>query len=371
MLNYLFKILKVFFISVLFFLIFDITVGKFTYKKLIKKKLVDVDITSLSKRDKIFDHKVAKNYNGLVGWGDKRYKFCTDNNGFRISCDKKEKNLKNFDIGFIGDSFTEGTGVSFENSFVGLIENNLSNKKIANLGLSSYSPSIYLTKIKKLLNNGYKFKEIIVFVDISDLVDDTLCYKVIENTKVVRKNTFPDCFQNFNIKKNKFNDFFENNFKFSNILFNFIFKKNDLNNKKIKNQLKHSRSEWTYNYNKKNFNNFKFDEVSSLSINHMEKLYSLLSKNSINLSVAVYPWPGTLKFDKENNLQVKIWKKFCINKCSKFYNFMPQFFSEINNNDFYNSYKKLFIEGDIHFNEYGNRIIAENFILKYNELLLN
>ena len=46
---------------------------------------------------------------------------------------------------------------------------------------------------------------------------------------------------------------------------------------------------------------------------------------------------------------------------------MPQFFSEINNNDFYNAYKKIFIEGDIHFNEYGNRIIAENFILKYNE----
>ena len=363
----LFKLFKIFLISISFFLFLDLTIGKYTYKKFIVKNLPDIDLKELSARDEIYDHKVATNYNSLVGWGDKRYKFCTDNNGFRISCDKKDKNLKNFDIAFIGDSFTEGTGYKYEETFVGLIERKLSNKKIANLGLSSYSPSIYLTKIKKLLNNGYKFKEIIVFVDISDLVDDTLCYKVIENTKVVRRITFPDCFKNLNIKNRKFNDFFEHNFKFSNILLNFIFKKNDLNNKKIQNQLKHSRSEWTYNYNKKNFNNSSFDDVSSLSINHMEKLYSLLNENSINLSVAVYPWPGTLKFDNEKNLQVKIWKKFCINKCSKFYNFMPQFFSEINNNDFYNSYKKIFIEGDIHFNEYGNRIIAENFILKYNE----
>lgn len=366
MLNYLFKILKVFFISVLFFLIFDITVGKFTYKKFIKKKLVDVDITSLSKRDKIFDHKLAKNYNGLVGWGNKRYKFCTDNNGFRVSCDKKEKNLKNFDIGFIGDSFTEGTGVSFENSFVGLIEKKLSNKKIANLAVSSYSPSIYLTKINKLLKDGYNFKEIIIFIDLSDFTDDTLCYKVIKNKKVLRRDTFPICFNNFNKKESKLNNFFEKNLKFSSILLNLINKKSYLNKQKIKNQLNNSRAEWTYNYDKKNFNNFEFKEVSSLSINHMKNLYLLLNEKSIDLSVAVYPWPGTLRYDKSENLQVSIWREFCENRCLKFYNFMPDFFSKINTNDFYTSYKEIFIEGDIHFNRQGNKIISDNFIKKYN-----
>ena len=301
----------------------------------------------------------------MVGWGDKRYKFCTDNNGFRIDCEKKEKNLKNFDIGFIGDSFTEGTGVNYENSFVGLIENKLPNKKIANLAVSSYSPSIYLTKIKKLLNNGYTFKEIIIFIDLSDLTDDTLCYKVIDNQKVLRRKTFPECFNNFNKNESKFTIFFEKNFKFTNILLNVINKKNHFNKQKIQNQLNNSRAEWTYNYNKKNFNNFEFREVSSLSINHMKNLHLLLKANSTDLSVAVYPWPGTLRFDKLDNLQVKIWKDFCKNRCLKFYNFMPNFFSEINSKDFYASYKEIFIEGDIHFNKKGNKIISENFIKKY------
>ena len=365
MLSYLIKILKISFVSVLFFLIFDITVGKYAYKKFIKKKLIDVDISTLSKRDKVFDHKLAKNFNSLVGWGDKRYKFCTDNNGFRVSCDKKEEKLKNFDIGFIGDSFTEGTGVSYENSFVGLIEKELPNKKIANLAVSSYSTSIYLTKIKKLLKDGYNFKEIIIFIDLSDLTDDTLCYEVIENQKVVRRSTFLNCFDNFNSKESKLNNFFEKNLKFSSILYNFINKKNPINKQKIQNQLNSSRSEWTYNYNKKNFNNLEFKEVSSLSINHMKNLHLLLNKNSINLSVAVYPWPGTLRYDKSENLQVSIWREFCKNRCLKFYNFMPNFFSKINEDDFYSTYKEYFIEGDIHFNSQGNKIISDNFIKKY------
>ena len=90
----LFKILKIFLISISFFLFLDSTIGKYAYKKFIVKNLPDIDLKELSARDAIYDHKVATNYNSLVGWGDKRYKFCTDDNGFRISCDKKDKNLK-------------------------------------------------------------------------------------------------------------------------------------------------------------------------------------------------------------------------------------------------------------------------------------
>ena len=44
----------------------------------------------------------------------------------------------------------------------------------------------------------------------------------------------------------------------------------------------------------------------------MEKLSKLLKDNKIDLSLAVYPWPGTLKYDSENNKQVEIWQNFCI-----------------------------------------------------------
>ena len=156
-------------------------------------------------------------------------------------------------------------------------------------------------------------------------MDDTLCYKLNKKNIVLRKETFSTCYNNINAKKNKINNFFEHNFIFSNIIFKSILKKNPIEKEDIQNALNHSRSEWTYNYKKKNFNNLYFKEASSVSLGYMENLHSLLSSKSIKLSIAVYPWPGTLMFDKPENVHVKMWNNFCKKKCNKFYNFMPLF----------------------------------------------
>ena len=196
--------LKFCFMIIIFFIILDSTVGKYVYKKYVREQLLDIN-PNFSKIDEIYDHKFPKNFNAIGGWGNLRYKLCTDNNGFRTACNKKEKSIKKFDIAFIGDSFTEGLGYDYEQTFVGIIEKKLFDKKIANLSMSSYSPSIYYTKLKKLISEGYEFDEVIVFLDLSDLTDDILCYEVINDQRVVRRNTFETCFNNFNAKeKNKF-----------------------------------------------------------------------------------------------------------------------------------------------------------------------
>ena len=97
----------------------------------------------------------------------------------------------------------------------------------------------------------------------------------------------------------------------------------------------------------------------------MKNLHSLLNLNSIKLSIAVYPWPGTLMFDKPENIYVNMWKNFCKNKCHKFYDFMPKFYENVKSDNFYNSYKKIFIEGDIHLGDYGSEILAKEFLSKY------
>ena len=112
---------------------------------------MDIDV-SFGIRDDIYDHKFKPNYNVLAGWGKSRYRLCTDSNGFRNSCKNQFSNLKEFDIGFAGDSFTEAVGMNFEKSFVGIISSNLKDKKIANLAVTSYSPSIHYAKINFLLS---------------------------------------------------------------------------------------------------------------------------------------------------------------------------------------------------------------------------
>jgi hypothetical protein len=61
--------------------------------------------------------------------------------------------------------------MTYEKTFVGMYADNHRNLRIANLGVSSYSPTIYYAKIKNLLDSGFEFKKVIVFIDISDLVN--------------------------------------------------------------------------------------------------------------------------------------------------------------------------------------------------------
>ena len=79
---------------------------------------------------------------------------------------------------FIGDSFTEGVGVTYADSFVGQIGRRLEiqfpNKvEVLNAGVVSYSPKLMDLKIPYLSEQqGLKFDELHVFVDISDAYDE-------------------------------------------------------------------------------------------------------------------------------------------------------------------------------------------------------
>ena len=102
------------------------------------------------------------------------YTFCTNSYGFRSKCNSVEH--KKYDVAFIGDSFTEGVGLNYEDTFVGIIEN-LTQKKILNLGIVSSSPSLYLKDLNYILNEGIHFDDLIVAMDLSDIYDE-LSYNV-------------------------------------------------------------------------------------------------------------------------------------------------------------------------------------------------
>ena len=68
--------------------------------------------------------------------------FETDSNGFRNS-----ETPRQADYVFIGDSFTEGCGVNANDSFVQLLQDELTSS-VANLGRSAYSPGPELTVLK-------------------------------------------------------------------------------------------------------------------------------------------------------------------------------------------------------------------------------
>ena len=356
--------IKIFLITLVVFLFFDIVFGNYIYKKFIRSSFVDQDI-SFGNKDKIFDHGFVKSYKtNRAGWGNIRYTFCSDPNSFRSNCKDQFNKNKNFDLAFIGDSFTEGVGVNFENSFVGIVSSDLKKLRIANLAVSSYSPSIYYSKINYLLSNDYRFKEVIVFIDLSDIQDDSVCYE-LDNQTVKRRNNNFDCFKNKKKINEKIKRHLKLSFQFFELLKKQLINLNIVSYTPPKNILNHPRARWTYDYRKQDFNNMELNEAIDISVKNMELLSDLLKKNKIDLSVAVYPWPGTLKNDSRMNMQLKIWKDFCNSNCKNFFDLMEPFFALSEKQSFNRFYESVYIKDDVHFNEEGNRILAKNFLKLY------
>ena len=337
------KLLKISFITFALVLFTDIILGSYLLKFTPKK--IDATVPH-----NIFDHNLKKNFKANLEWAPgKTYLHCTDKNSFRTFCDKMSSSSKEFDIAFIGDSFTEGVGVNYKETFVGRITSHFKDLKIANLGVVSYSPSIYFTKLKYLLDDGYKFKRVIIYFDISDIYDDNKKYKFIDN-KIYRKKS---------ATLSKIQKSLKASFPFlaysTKFLKNNFFEKSNTINKCKYLDFCHEKSSWTFNEKY-----FGSEEIEK-SLKFMEMIHLLLNENDIKMSVGIYPWPAQIIYDTKDSKIVRLIDDFCKNKCEFFFNNFPDFFDEEYSNNKKDIISKYYIEGDVHFNSLGNEKLFINF----------
>ena len=136
-----------------------------------------------------------------VPWGHLSYNVRTNSLGFK---DFSVRDIPLVPEGrrivFMGDSFTEGVGVDYKDSFVGLIASALSADKIdvLNAGVVGYSPIIYWRKTLYLIEEiGLKFDELIVFLDISDPTNEVVSYRLDERGNVAERSPFSQEEKNF------------------------------------------------------------------------------------------------------------------------------------------------------------------------------
>jgi hypothetical protein len=298
------------------------------------------------------DYKYANTFRGT-------YRHCTNNYGFKDKCGSKGK--KNYDLAFIGDSFVE-SAIEHEKTIPGIFESK-SKLSIVNLGVITYSPKIYLSKINYLLENGFKFKHVIIFIDISDFWDDSNWYS-IDNNFVVKDKDYKE-------KNLELRDTLREKFPLTNFYF-FLIKRIDFlktkgteeNTFPIFLDKVEMKAKWTYNKEEKikDYDLTQSEGAAEMKAT-MEKLYIILKKNKIKMSIAVYPWPQQLLKDKKDSLHVKMWRDFCIGRCSNFINMFPVFFDEMEKTSFLDVYKKYYYWNDVHFNQKGNELIA-NYLIK-------
>ncbi|NKA01025.1 MAG: hypothetical protein EBV81_03290 [Proteobacteria bacterium] len=375
--KYFLKILLIIFISFFLFLIIDYYFGKIFIDKYLQSIKDDPVYHKKQRvRHDFFHHTLAPNIDyKKTGWGPKIYRLCTDEWGLKYKCNTKSKNT--YKLAIIGDSFVEGIGIPYEETFAGII-NLKTIPEIANLGVSSYSPKIYYSKLKYFIEKGFKFNHVIIFVDVSDLIDDMNSYVLLRDGKVRDKkwNKQIEWYINakFPVLDQLIFKFTKNNrYRATDTILTplKIFTSNENlkieDIKKIYDKKMNLRAMWTYtNETKIKGYDYGIDQGIEEQIRTMDMIYDYLTDRKIKLSVAVYPWPQTILYDVPYNKHVKIWEEFCKRRCVNFINHYPLFMN-INDSDEkkIEIIKKYYQVGDIHFNSEGNKLIAEDFLKKF------
>ena len=165
---------KRFFIFILIFLLIDFVTSKIFFKNL---KSWNLDLYK-EKPWRIvseqYHHDLSKYINVIEKWGGKSNNLITNSLGFRDFSKRQVSKINNKKrILLIGDSFIEGLGYNYEHPLAGLLQNYYGDDyEILNSAVASYSPSIYYFKTKYLINEGYKFNKALIFLDLSDVIDE-------------------------------------------------------------------------------------------------------------------------------------------------------------------------------------------------------
>jgi len=324
--------------------------------------LIPYDYNAFRCPDAWFHHGMLPNRDALNKWGERVYEVHTNNLGFKdgetrqVSRDTDKKRIM-----ILGDSFAEGIGMEWQESFAGILYDTLGHRgiEVLNAAVVSYSPRLFYLKTKYLVEvSGLSFDELVVFIDSSDPLNE-ITYKDFQpyDKKVVKRARtgmhrflYRHSFlwqsitrQVNNLGRNPVTDRWS------------PFMGNAQQDETVTagNDFIKAMAEWSTN---RSYYERWGQEGLKLASENMSRLAGLCAAHHIRLSVAVYPWPYLVLRRDLDNLQVKYWGEFCAGHRIGFINLFPAF---INNSDPGEVVRRMYIPGDVHWNKEGHRHVAD------------
>jgi len=315
-------------------------------------------------------------------WGPYRYAYRTNSLGFR---DRRPRHIPLQTaarrILFIGDSFTEGVGVDYDASFVGLLDKRLGamNVAVLNAAVSSYSPIIYWAKVRYLVETvGLRFSDLVVYIDPSDIEDETEYY--LDADGHVQSHRDDELQHDKEIQTHRAAEAAAAYRRFlgvrpflrdhttlvhlaglgaRNVLSNVTVNAGPATDP-VADMLNARRALWTVDQT-------LWDEFGrrglELAASHMESLNALCLRHGIALRIAVYPWPDHIARHDLDSRQVGYWRAWCERHHVPFINHFPDFVNDAPG--WRRTLLENFIPGDVHWNQNGHRKIADRFMASY------
>lgn len=107
--------------------------------------------------------------------GERTVRFYTNSLGWKDDRPGRvvAKQSKRPRVVFLGDSFAEGLGVAQKDSVPGVVQQALGPRfEVLNAGRSSYSPLVEYQRLKRFLEAGYEADAVVLMLDVSDVQDE-------------------------------------------------------------------------------------------------------------------------------------------------------------------------------------------------------
>ncbi len=263
-----------------------------------------------------------------------------DNLGNRFSGINKNQDINLKKYIFLGDSFTEALQVQWDKTFVGLIENKIPYYQIVNLGVTTYSPSIYYLKLKKDINEYKNINKLLIQIFSYDFIDDEY-YKVYSNVpnisdpkEYISKLKYISPQKDMN-KKREIIDFFKKQLKKS-YLIRYL--------KKIQKSYFYQKVSWTNPTE-------TFVRQNSITVEALIKIKEICEIKNIELSIFMIPDKKKL-INNENDFHYNEFKNIMKNNNFNFIDVLPYF----------KGHNNLFFRKDIHLTEKGHEVLSEALI---------
>ena len=294
-----------------------------------------------------FHHGLSKNQTvDDVPWGPLRYAIRTNSLGFRDSRVRDVPLRTNgYRILLMGDSFTEGVGLDYEDTFAGILAADLADKgvEVLNAGAVSYSPIIYWRKTKYLIETvGLEFDEMVVFLDISDARDEVESY-YLDDAGSVQSRLFEKRATRKKILDRIHRD------KIVNSLGRYLALLLDFSTGPA-----WETGRWTLD--PKLLEEYGRPGLSRMT-DYMDRLHELLKSRGIKLTVAVYPWPVQIREGDRESIQARHWSDWCRGHQVEFIDYFPVFITPDGQSS-QAMIDRYFIPGDSHWNRAGHALIA-------------
>ena len=335
-----------------------------------------------------YHHDQRSNTNYLDHWGNSRPVIYSNQYGFK----DKQKGLVKFsdkNILFIGDSLVEGVGLKYEDTWVGIVAEQLKERNIVvlNAGLQTYASSIYLAKTYDLIERKkIPITDVYVMISVNDIHDDFYRYKSVDENFRVRHD------EEINFLLIEMMNFIKGNTltyqiiaeltpplafiqklksSFSSIKTSFSTHEGTLlQNQQIKKNIQSEESilmisnggDYKLMYDENIFEKNGKESILK-TINYLNRLGVYLSSKKINLTILL-PRESVfiIKNPIDKNYEFLINQLESLNKNNIKFIYLNEYYQE--NTNGFDAYRDLFFANDVHWNKKGNLKIAEEILSK-------